>query len=147
MLRRAAEEVARESGEALSRSLEKMVAASLRAVWSLLPLALSRWDRAVEELAKLDRDPTDEDMLDVLEKLSGEVDIDRAYRAAPAGVRAMVDAAISIAGRVWGDELLERLTPEGLASLAERKDPALAAAMRRCPNLTRRVVEWLRRRV
>lgn len=144
--RESARRVAEVSRGALERALAAAVLDLLEVALHYLPYAVAQWPEALELLAeRCGGDPTDEDVLAVLDELADKVDLSASLSKAPLPLRYAVGSVIAAARRMWGRDRLERLTYEYALELAEREGAAqLAELMRKYPRLARRVIGWLR---
>ena len=145
MVAREARRVADLVRASASKALNSILERTLDTLLGMLPLAADT-DAVAEELARRGiLNPTDEDILDVLDSMADTIDLDAAYRRAPMGVRALIDGAFIAVKRLAKPEWVERLTyEEALRVARERGKQRLAAMLERWPNLSRKVIDWVR---
>ena len=133
---------------AAERALDEILERTLDTLLSMLPLAADT-DAVAEVLARRGiLEPTDEDVLDAIDALADTIDIDMAYRKAPLGVRALIDGAFIAVKRLAKPEWIQRLTyEEALRVAREKGKERLAYMLERWPNLSKKVIEWVRARL
>ena len=103
-------------------------------------------DRLVE---KGITDPDDAAVLDIIEEVYGDsVDIESSFNNAPQHIQVAVLSVIALARRLGRREWFEKLTYENvLGAVRKRGLRDIEEFLVRYPRLSRKVIEWLRRRV
>lgn len=151
VVREAAERVARASSKAIEKVILELVNDTLEHALRFVSYAAVVNPKIMDRLAEATEDPSDEDILAVVEELADEVarDIDAViYGYTPKPLQLIVLGAIATARRLGKRSWFERLTYENILHEARMRGlENIERYLVRYPKLTTRIIDWLREKL
>ena len=144
--RKAGERVAELRKKAIEEAAIGVVEEVVEQLIKFLPLSVLMWDRAIDRLAEKGIvDPTDDDILEVMEELADEINVYESFKSAPKSVKSAICVAMKIAKRLGKREWFERLTYEEVLKRAKKRGMnELTEYLVKYPRLCEKLIDWVR---